>query len=169
LQHSEGQPAWGAIYWQYFEQLDKITAAQTPLSIEKQLFIQTTNEKGPVLNPITEGKQLKIGDRVKVRVVLRADRDMEYIHLRDMRAACFEPLNVISANKWQNGLSYYESTKDASTDFFFSYLPKGTHVFEYTLFVTHEGKFSNGISTAQCMYAPEFSAHSEGINVNVVK
>jgi len=94
---------------------------------------------------------------------------MEYIHLRDMRAACFEPLNVISANKWQNGLSYYESTKDASTDFFFSYLPKGTHVFEYTLFVTHEGKFSNGISTAQCMYAPEFSAHSEGINVNVVK
>jgi uncharacterized protein YfaS (alpha-2-macroglobulin family) len=169
LQNSQGQPAWGAVYWQYFEQLDKISAAQTPLSLQKQLFIQTTNEKGPVLNAITDGNQLKIGDRVKVRIVLRADRDMEYIHLRDMRAACFEPLNVISANKWQNGLSYYESTKDASTDFFFSYLPKGTHVFEYTLFVTHEGKFSNGISTAQCMYAPEFSAHSEGINVNVVK
>ncbi|WP_298740888.1 alpha-2-macroglobulin family protein [uncultured Chitinophaga sp.] len=169
LQNSQGQPAWGAVYWQYFEQLDKITAAQTPLSIEKQLFIQAINEKGPVLTPITAGRQLKIGDRVKVRVVLRADKDMEYIHLRDMRAACFEPLNVISANKWQNGLSYYESTKDASTDFFFSYLPKGVHVFEYTLFVTHEGKFSNGISTAQCMYAPEFSAHSEGMNVNVVK
>lgn len=169
LQNSQGQPAWGAVYWQYFEQLDKISAAQTPLSLQKQLFIQTTNEKGPVLTAITEGNQLKIGDRVKVRVVLRADRDMEYIHLRDMRAACFEPLNVISANKWQNGLSYYESTKDASTDFFFSYLPKGTHVFEYTLFVTHEGKFSNGISTAQCMYAPEFSAHSEGLNVSVVK
>jgi uncharacterized protein YfaS (alpha-2-macroglobulin family) len=169
LENSQGQPAWGAVYWQYFEQLDKITAAQTPLSLQKQLFIQTTNEKGPVLTAITEGNQLKIGDRVKVRIVLRADRDMEYIHLRDMRAACFEPLNVISSNKWQNGLSYYESTKDASTDFFFSYLPKGTHVFEYTLFVTHEGKFSNGISTAQCMYAPEFSAHSEGINVNVVK
>lgn len=169
LQNSQGQPAWGAIYWQYFERLDKITAAQTPLSLEKQLFIQTTNEKGAVLNAITEGNKLKIGDRVKVRIVLRSDRDMEYIHLRDMRAACFEPLNVISANKWQNGLSYYESTKDASTDFFFSYLPKGTYVFEYTLFVTHEGKFSNGISTAQCMYAPEFSAHSEGINVSVVK
>lgn len=169
LQNSKGQPAWGAVYWQYFEQLDKITAAQTPLSLQKQLFIQSTNEKGAVLTTITEGNQLKIGDRVKVRIVLRADRDMEYIHLRDMRASCFEPLNVISSNKWQNGLSYYESTRDASTDFFFSYLPKGTHVFEYTLFVTHEGKFSNGISTAQCMYAPEFSAHSEGINVSVVK
>lgn len=169
LQNSQGQPAWGAVYWQYFEQLDKITPAQTPMSLQKQLFIQTINDKGPVLNAITDGNQLKVGDRVKVRIVLRADRDMEYIHLRDMRAACFEPLNVISSTKWQNGLSYYESTKDASTDFFFSYLPKGTHVFEYTLFVTHEGKFSNGISTAQCMYAPEFSAHSEGINVNVVK
>jgi uncharacterized protein YfaS (alpha-2-macroglobulin family) len=169
LQQSQGQPAWGAVYWQYFEQLDKITPAQTPLSLQKQLFIQTTTDKGPVLTAITDGNQLKTGDRVKVRIVLRADRDMEYIHLRDMRAACFEPQNVISSNKWQGGLSYYESTKDASTDFFFSFLPKGTHVFEYTLFVTHEGKFSNGISTAQCMYAPEFSAHSEGINVTVAK
>ncbi|GAA0535136.1 alpha-2-macroglobulin family protein [Chitinophaga japonensis] len=169
LQDSQGQPAWGAVYWQYFEQLDKITAAQTPLSLQKQLFIQRDREKGPVLTAIAAGNELKIGDKVKVRIVLRADRDMEYIHLRDMRAACFEPLNVISANKWQNGLSYYESTKDASTDFFFSYLPKGTHVFEYTLYVTHEGRFSNGISTAQCMYAPEFSAHSEGVNVKVVK
>ncbi len=169
LQQSQGQPAWGAIYWQYFEQLDKITPAQTPLVLQKELYIQRNTEKGPVLTAITDGNSLKIGDRVKVRVVLRADRDMEYIHLRDMRAACFEPLNVISANKWQGGLNYYESTKDASTDFFFSYLPKGTHVFEYTLFVTHEGEFSNGISIAECMYAPEFSAHSAGISVKVTR
>ena len=169
IQGSQGQPSWGAVYWQYFEQLDKITPAATPLKLEKQLFIQEVTDKGPVLTAISDNKQLKIGDKVKVRIVLRADRDMEYIHLRDMRAACFEPQNVISSSKWQNGLSYYESTKDASTDFFFSYLPKGTYVFEYTLFVTHEGTFSNGISTAQCMYAPEFSAHSEGLNVKVVK
>ena len=86
-----------------------------------------------------------------------------------MRAACFEPQNVISECKWQNGVSYYESTKDASTNFFFSSLRKGTYVFEYTLFVTHQGNFSNGITTAQCMYAPEFSAHSEGINVKVTE
>jgi uncharacterized protein YfaS (alpha-2-macroglobulin family) len=169
LQGSQGQPSWGAVYWQYFEQLDKITPAQTPLQLEKQLFIQHDTDKGPVLTAITGNNRLKVGDKVKVRIVLRADRDMEYIHLQDMRAACFEPQNVISSSKWQNGLSYYESTKDASTDFFFSRLPKGTHVFEYTLFATQEGDFSNGISTVQCMYAPEFSAHSAGMNVKVEK
>jgi uncharacterized protein YfaS (alpha-2-macroglobulin family) len=169
VQNSKGQPSWGAVYWQYFEELDKITAAKTPLVLEKELFIEVNSDKGPVLTKITDGNELKVGDKVKVRIVLRADRSMEYIHLKDMRAACFEPTNVISASKWQGGLSYYESTKDASTDFFFSYLPKGTYVFEYALFVTHSGKFSNGISTAQCMYAPEFSAHSAGLNVKVTE
>ncbi|NML35705.1 alpha-2-macroglobulin [Chitinophaga sp. G-6-1-13] len=169
VKDSKGQPSWGAIYWQYFEQLDKITAAKTPLVLEKELYKEVNSDKGPVLTKITDGNELKVGDKVKVRIVLRADRSMQYIHLKDMRAACFEPQNVLSGAKWQGGLSYYESTKDASTDFFFSYLPKGTYVFEYALFVTHQGKFSNGISTAQCMYAPEFSAHSEGINVKVVE
>lgn len=169
VKDSKGQPTWGAIYWQYFEELDKITAAKTPLVLEKELYKEVNSDKGPVLTKITDGNELKVGDKVKVRIVLRADRSMQYIHLKDMRAACFEPQNVLSGAKWQGGLSYYESTKDASTDFFFSYLPKGTYVFEYALFVTHQGKFSNGISTAQCMYAPEFSAHSEGINVKVTE
>lgn len=169
IEGSKGQPSWGAVYWQYFEELDKITPAKTPLVLEKELYIEVNSDKGPVLTKIADGNELKVGDKVKVRIVLRADRAMEYIHLKDMRAACFEPTNVISASKWQGGLSYYESTKDASTDFFFSYLPKGTYVFEYTLFVTHQGKFSNGISTAQCMYAPEFSAHSGGLNVKVTE
>jgi uncharacterized protein YfaS (alpha-2-macroglobulin family) len=166
---SKGQPSWGAAYWQYFEQLDKITPAATPLKLEKQLFIERNTSSGPVLTAIEDGNSLKVGDKVKVRIVMRSDRDMEYVHLKDMRAACFEPQNVISECKWQNGASYYESTKDASTNFFFSRLIKGTYVFEYTLFVTHQGNFSNGISTAQCMYAPEFSAHSEGIRVKVVE
>ncbi|PSL36007.1 alpha-2-macroglobulin family protein [Chitinophaga ginsengisoli] len=166
---SKGQPSWGAVYWQYFEQLDKITSAETPLKLEKQLFIERNTANGPVLTTIEDGNSLKVGDKVKVRIVMKSDRDMEYIHLKDMRAACFEPQNVISESKWQNGVSYYESTKDASTNFFFSSLRKGTYVFEYTLFVTHQGNFSNGITTAQCMYAPEFSAHSEGIRVKVVE
>ncbi|MBV8254237.1 MAG: alpha-2-macroglobulin [Chitinophaga sp.] len=166
---SKGQPSWGAVYWQYFEQLDKITAAATPLSIEKQLYKEVNSDKGPVLTQLSDGNQLKVGDKLKVRIVLRSDRNMEYIHLKDMRAAAFEPVNVLSTAKWQDGLSYYESTKDASTDFFFSNLPKGTWVFEYPMFVTHEGTFSNGVATAQCMYAPEFSAHSEGITVKVTE
>ena len=160
--------AWGAMYWQYFEQLDKIeTFEETPLTIVKQLFREENSDRGPIMKPIAEGNELIPGDKVKVRIELRVDRPMEYVHMKDMRASGFEPLNVLSSYKWQGGLGYYESTKDASTNFFFSYLPKGTYVFEYPLRVNHKGDFSNGITTVQCMYAPEFSSHSEGIRVKV--
>jgi uncharacterized protein YfaS (alpha-2-macroglobulin family) len=84
-----------------------------------------------------------------------------------MRAAGFEPVNVLSGYKWNQGLGYYESTKDLASHFFFDHLPKGTFVFEYAVYVAQKGKFSNGISTVQCMYAPEFNAHTEGIRVNI--
>ena len=161
-------PSWGSVYWQYFEDLDKITSASTPLQLTKKLFIEKNMDRGPVLTPVTEGSKLKIGDKIKVRIELRADRDMEYVHMKDMRASALEPTNVISGYKWQGGLGYYESTKDASTNFFFNYLRKGTYVFEYPLFVTHSGNFSNGITSIQCMYAPEFSAHSEGVRIHTI-
>jgi uncharacterized protein YfaS (alpha-2-macroglobulin family) len=104
---------------------------------------------------------------VKVRIELRVDRDMEYVHMKDMRASGFEPVNVISQYKYQDGLGYYESTRDAATNFFFGYLPKGTYVFEYQLRVNLKGDYSNGITTIQCMYAPEFTSHSEGSRVTV--
>jgi len=160
--------AWGALYWQYFEQLDKIkTFEETPLTIKKQLFLVKNSDRGEVLTPITEGNKLKVGDKVKVRIELRVDRDMEYVHMKDMRASSFEPMNVLSSYKYQGGLGYYESTRDAATNFFFSWLPKGTWVFEYTLLVTYNGDFSNGITTVQSMYAPEFTSHSAGIRVRV--
>ncbi|MBP6025613.1 alpha-2-macroglobulin family protein [Ferruginibacter sp.] len=159
--------SWGSVYWQYFEDLDKITAAETPLKLKKQLFIERNTDKGPILEALANNAKLKIGDKVKVRIELKVDRDMEYVHMKDMRAACMEPVNVISQYKYQGGLGYYESTKDASTNFFFGWLNRGTYVFEYPLFVTHAGNFSNGITTIQCMYAPEFTSHSEGIRVNV--
>ena len=159
--------AWGALYWQYYEQLDKITAAQTPLSLSKKLFREVNTPTGPVIEPITENTIVKTGEKIVVRVELRADRDMEYIHLKDMRASAFEPVNVLSGYRYQDGLGYYESTRDASTNFFIYYLPKGTYVFEYKLVATQKGDFSNGITSVQCMYAPEFSAHSEGIRVKV--
>jgi uncharacterized protein YfaS (alpha-2-macroglobulin family) len=162
-----GGSSWGSVYWQYFEDLDKISSAETPLKLKKQLFIERNSDKGPVLQALADGAALKVGDKVKVRIELKADRDMEYVHMKDMRAACMEPVNVISQYKYQGGLGYYESTKDASTNFFFGWLSRGTYVFEYTMFVTHTGNFSNGITSIQCMYAPEFTAHSEGIRVSV--
>ena len=159
--------SWGAVYWQYFENLDKITFAETPLKINKKLFIEKNTDRGPVLDPIRDGAALKVGDKIKVRIELRVDRDMEYVHMKDMRASCMEPVNVISGYKYQGGLGYYESTKDANTNFFFGSLTRGTYVFEYPMFVTHAGNFSNGITTIQCMYAPEFTSHSEGVRVRV--
>jgi|AntAceMinimDraft_17_1070374.scaffolds.fasta_scaffold00712_4 uncharacterized protein YfaS (alpha-2-macroglobulin family) len=158
--------SWGALYWQYFEQLDKITTHKTPLKLEKQLFKEVQTSSGKVIKPISNNV-INVGDKVIVRIELRVDRRMEYVHMKDMRAACFEPLNVISQYKYQDGLGYYESTKDVSTNFFFSHLNKGTYVFEYPLWVTHKGNFSNGITSIQCMYAPEFASHSEGIRVEV--
>lgn len=164
---SDSGIAWGAVYWQYFEDLDKITPAETPLSIKKQLFVEKNTPTGPRMEPIGDGAELNIGDKVKVRIEIRVDRDMEYVHMKDMRGSCMEPTNVLSVSKYQDGLWYFENTRDAATNFFFEHLPKGTHVFEYTMFVTHEGDFSNGITTVQCMYAPEFTSHSEGIRVTV--
>jgi hypothetical protein len=159
--------AWGALFWQYFEDLDKITFHKTPLKIDKKLFLKTYAGGGAKLKEIKSGIKITPGDVIKVRVVIKVDRTMEYVHLKDMRAAGFEPMNVISRYKYQDGLGYYETTKDASTNFFIGWLPKGTYVFEYPLRVNHKGDFSNGITTIQCMYAPEFTSHSEGIRVKV--
>ena len=123
--------------------------------------------RGEELVPITENSPLKVGDKVRVRTEIRCDRDMEYVHLKDMRASAFEPVNVLSQYKHQGGLWYYEATGDAATNFFIDYLPKGTYVFEYTLVATMAGTYSNGITTIQCMYAPEFTSHSEGIQITV--
>ena len=159
--------SWGAVYWQYFEQLDKITAAETPLKLKKQIYRVDITEKGETLVPLSKETPLKLGDKMMVRIELRVDRPMEYVHMKDMRAACFEPIHVLSQYQYQGGLGYYESTKDLATHFFFNFLPKGTYVFEYPMFVTNKGEYSNGIAQIQCMYAPEFSSHSEGIRVIV--
>jgi len=159
--------AWGAAYWQYFEQLDKITSAETNLKIVKKLYLKDYTTSGAVLNEITATNPIKVGDEVVVRVEIRADRDYEYVHLKDMRASGFEPVSTLSEYKYQDGLGYYESVKDASENFFINHLRKGVYVFEYSLRATHSGYFSNGITTMQCMYAPEFSSHSEGIRIEI--
>ena len=169
VKKSDAGVAWGAMYWQYFEQLDKITPASTPVNIKKQLFLEKDSDTGKMLVPITDKTPIQVGDMVKVRIEIRVDRNLEYVHLKDMRASAFEPINVMSQYKWQDGIGYYESTRDVATHFFIGYLNKGTYVFEYPLRATHEGDFSNGITTLQCMYAPEFASHSEGIRVSIKK
>ncbi|AUC17093.1 alpha-2-macroglobulin [Tenacibaculum sp. SZ-18] len=158
--------AWGGLYWQYFEDLDKITSAKTPLQLSKKLFKKVNSDTGKQLIAIND-TNLEVGDLVTVRVELKVDRDMEFIHMKDMRASAFEPVDVISQYKWQDGLGYYQSTKDAATNFFFDRIRKGIYVFEYDVRVNNKGNFSNGITTIQSMYAPEFSSHSKGVRVKI--
>lgn len=164
---SSSEPAFGGLYWQYYENLDKITSQKSDLNIEKLLFKETIDASGKGLTQITENNPLTVGDKVIVRLTIKADRDMEFVHLKDMRASCFEPQQVISGIRWANSLIYYQSTKDASTNFYFDRLPKGTYVLEYPVFVSRTGEYANGITTVQCMYAPEFASHTQGITVTV--
>ena len=157
--------AWGALYWQYFEQLDKLTDAATGLQLTRQLFREQRTAGGPVLAPLTPAAPLQVGDVLVVRLVLRADRALEYVHLKDQRAAGLELINQTSGYQYQSGLGYYESPRDAATSFFISYFPKGTHTFEYRLRAAQAGNFSGGLSELQCLYAPEFAAHSAGTRV----
>lgn len=164
---NKNNTSWGAVYWQYFEDMDKVTTATAPIVLKKDLYIEKNSTTGPTLTAIKEGNELHVGDKVKVRIEVKVDRDMEYVQLKDMRAACFEPLDVLSQYKYQSGTGYFQSTKDLATNFFFDHLSKGTYVFEYAVWVNAKGNYSNGISTIQCMYAPEFSSHSAGIRVEV--
>ncbi|WP_210516857.1 alpha-2-macroglobulin family protein [Hymenobacter terricola] len=159
--------AWGALYWQYFEDIDKVTSAATPLSLERELYRETRTAGGPVLEKLTAASPLKIGDALVVRLVLRTDRALEYVHLKDQRAAGLEPIAQTSGYRYQNGLGYYESPRDAATNFFLSEVPRGTHVFEYRLRASQAGDFSGGLSQVQCLYAPEFGAHSAGVRLRV--
>ncbi|AKD58047.1 alpha-2-macroglobulin family protein [Spirosoma radiotolerans] len=160
-------PAWGALYWQHFEPLDRVMPGSAGLSVQKTLYVQHDSPGGPVITPVSSQTAIKPGDMIKVRLVLKTDRLMEYVHLKDGRASGFEPAAALSGYKYQNGLGYYQSPRDASTDFFLNYLPIGTHVFEYDLRVAQTGDFSTGVATVQCFYAPEFSAHSAGERVKV--
>lgn len=159
--------SWGAVHWQYFEDMDKITPSATPLSITKELFVEKNSNTGKVLEALKENDVVKPGDKVIVRMILKSDRPMEYLHLKDTRSGTMEPVNVLSGFKWQDRLGYYESTKDASTNFFIGQLNKGTYVFDYPVYITHTGVFSTGNASIQCMYAPEFTANSGGMILRV--
>ncbi|MEE2937350.1 MAG: alpha-2-macroglobulin family protein [Planctomycetota bacterium] len=152
--------AWGGVHWQYFEDISKITPHKgTPLELTKQLYVRKITDRGPVLERV-DGP-LAVGDELVVRIVLRSDRDMEYLHLKDHRGSGTEPVNVLSTYKYQDGLAYYESTRDAASHFFIDYLPKGTYVFEYSSRVQLKGEYQSGMASIECMYAPEFNSHSE--------
>jgi uncharacterized protein YfaS (alpha-2-macroglobulin family) len=167
IKNPNSSMSWGGAFRQYFIDIDKVKASKTPLQLTRELYVERIGESGKELVS-TDDQSIKVGDKVIVRIVLTVDRDMEFVHLKDQRAAAFEPTNVLSGYAYKGGLGYYQTTKDASTDFFFDYLRKGKYVFEYELVASQSGEFSNGRALIECYYAPEFSSHSDGLRVKVV-
>jgi uncharacterized protein YfaS (alpha-2-macroglobulin family) len=162
LTKSDEGVSWGGLHWEYLEDINKVTAHEaTPLKLEKKLFKRVLTASGPVLEAVVA--PVAIGDELICRVIVRTDRDMEYVHLRDYRGSGTEPVNILSSYKSQDGLFYYESTRDTATHFFIDYLRKGTYVFEYPVRVQLAGEYPMGYASIECMYAPEFNSHSESI------
>ncbi|MBB4804890.1 uncharacterized protein YfaS (alpha-2-macroglobulin family) [Chryseobacterium defluvii] len=159
----------GGLFWQYYEDLDKIRSSESYISITKELYRKVKTVNGEELQKISSETPLKVGDKVTVRMILNTDRPMEFIHIKDMRAAGFEPVDVLSGYQWKNNLGYYQSTKDASTNFYIEYMPKGKYVFEYDFTANASGKFSNGITTMQNYYAPQMNAHTKGTNIQILE
>ncbi len=166
LEKQDDGVAWASLHWQYFEDLSHIKATtDTPLSVEKRLFVKRGIGADSVLQPIDDS--LRVGDELVVRLVVRTDRPLEFVHLKEQRGSGLEPVDVLSGYDYCKGTSYYRMTKDASTHFFFEQLPKGTYVLEYSARVQHRGNFESGIAEIQCMYAPEFAGHSGSVPIHV--
>ena len=159
-------PGYGAVYWQYFEPFNYIKQGGADLVVEKQLFKEINTQKGVMLEPIMK-QPLKLGDYIVTRFIVTATKNFEFVNLKDQRAACFEPIQQLSGYQWDGKIGYYLETKDASTNYFFSNLPQGTYIFEYRLKVTAKGIFHDGISSIQCLYAPQFVGNTQGQNIIV--
>ncbi|SHG06378.1 alpha-2-macroglobulin family protein [Chryseobacterium vrystaatense] len=161
--------AQGGLFWQYYEDLENVKSTETYLSMNREFYKKIKTENGEQLLKITENSPLKVGDRITVRMILNTDRPMQYMHLKDMRAAGLEPVDVLSGYQYKNNLAYYQVTKDASTNFFIYYMPKGKYVFEYDLVCNASGSFSSGFAVLQNYYAPQMNARTKGDKIEITK
>ncbi len=157
---------WGGLFRQYFVSIDEVRKHESPLNVDRELFVERNDENGSYLVPIKE-TELKVGDKVVVNLTIEASQVMEFVFLKDLRAACLEPTEQMSRYNYSDGMSYYQSNSDTFMGFYFDRLPKGKHRVSYSMFVTKEGNFSNGYALIQCIYSPEFSAYSEGMRLSV--
>ena len=155
-------PAWGAIYSQFKSQMTQVQEkAIDEVSISKEYYVYAQD------GSLHSATSFKVGDKVKVRVIIKTNKDMDFVTLTDERAACFEPVDKLSGYRSEDRSWFYLETKDTQTNIFFNSLDKGTHIIGYDVWVTNPGEFTSGIATIQCQYAPQLSAHSAGKMITV--
>ncbi|MCD7898501.1 MAG: MG2 domain-containing protein [Bacteroides sp.] len=161
--------AWGAVYAQFQEDIDKVSQQGAELNVDKKLYMERLSGAKKEWVPVTSDTRLAIGDKVISRVTIRLDRAMDFVQLKDQRGACFEPIGNLSGYMWNNGIGYYVAVKDASTNFFFDSLNKGVYVLEYSYRVSRAGTYESGLAVMQSAYAPEYASHSASMKVNIDK
>ena len=147
--------SWGAVYAQYEIPASKAEAQWEGLRIER------------TVDPGKEAHAIRTGDRIHVRYVVTADRDYEYVRLMAPRPASAEPDTQLSGYRWQGGIGYYRAIHDSGSEFFFDRLPRGTYVIEEDWILSHSGTFQLAPATLQCLYAPEYQAHTAGSQMEV--
>ncbi len=168
IENQTDQINWGSAYVQYMEDIDKIAASKSDqLSLTKEIYKEVLTDEGPQLIKLGAADQLSLGDKLVVKLICQTDRPIEYVHIKDYRASGTEPTQTLSQYRSQDGLSYYEVTRDLSSNFFISHMSRGTYVLEYDLRVNLEGTYSSGIATVQCLYAPALTAHSNSVNLKI--
>ena len=155
-------PAWGAVYSQFKAPMTDIKEkAIEEVSISKEYYVYAQD------GTLHQATSFKVGDKVKVRVIIKTNKDMDFVTMTDERAACFEPVDQLSDYRSEDNTWFYQETKDTQTNVFVTSLNKGTHIIGYDVWVTNPGEFTSGIATIQCQYAPQLSAHSAGKTITV--
>jgi uncharacterized protein YfaS (alpha-2-macroglobulin family) len=150
-------PAWGAVYSQFKAPMTEIKEkAIEEVSISKEYYVYAQD------GSLHQATSFQVGDKVKVRVIIKTNKDMDFVTITDERASCFEPVDQLSGYRSEDRTWFYQETKDTQTNVFFNSLSKGTHIIGYDVWVTNPGEFTSGIATIQCQYAPQLSAHSAG-------
>ncbi|MBQ9584892.1 MAG: hypothetical protein IJR20_02710 [Muribaculaceae bacterium] len=157
IERNGTSPAWGAIYSQFKASMDNIEEVSIyDLSIHKEFYAYSTD------GSLRRVENFKVGDKIQVRTIIKNAKDLDFVTVKDERGACFEPVDKLSGYRYADNSYYYLEIKDSETNIFFTSLDKGTHVISYDVYVTAPGKYSVGIATAQCQYAPQITAHSAG-------
>ena len=149
--------SWGAVYAQFMQPAADITDASSGLKVKREVVVM---ENGKEVN---DPHTLKVGDKVKVRITVVAERDYDFVQLVDKRAACLEPVTQLSGYHW----GYYIAPKDNTTSYYFDRMVKGTHVVEAEYYVDRAGEYTTGTCSVQCAYAPEFSARGKALRITV--
>ena len=160
IAHTGAGIGWGAVYAQYLEDMDQLQSAKgNGLKITRTYY-----RDGKEVSSKTD---LHVGDELTVRLTVKADRDMDFIQIKDTRAACMEPKEVLSGYRHSDAIGYYQVMRDTSAEFFIDKLRKGIVQMEYKVYIDRPGTYQTGIATVQSAYAPEFGGHTKSLSVTV--